>query len=1286
MAAPRSGALRAASGVWRGWTLPTRVTAAVAALVLPLTVLILVSYGQIARERRAAEIENAAAVGQATAATVDAFARDLESTTLAAAIALGQRGGTLDQAAAGAYLRALSDAYGVLRGLFLLDPDGRVVASASGAGIGLDLAERPYMQALRGGTETVWGPGVRGIESGEVTVTFGRAVRGPDGAVRAYLVAAFYPPALVDRLRPGPAPDADVTLVDDRGLVLHSTARPGLPFEQRDVSGSARLAAARAGQVVRLDGETTLFGGAARYGALVPVPRTGWVLVFSRPLAPLEARLRAQLVQQAGGTALVVVLAAGCLALLARRLVEPITALAGVAAAVARGERPAVPDAGPDPEVAQLAAGMRAMGAAVAEREDALRFLADASGRLAASLDHATTLAAIADLAVPRVADWCAVYAVDEDGEPRRLAGAHADPARAALMRQLVERFPLGPDPEHPVRRAIRTGRTVVPPPVPPERVDRHATDAEHARILRELGVASAVVVPMVAAGRAVGALSFGPPERVNRALAEELAQRAAAALDNARLHRRAEEQAAAQAALNAALRGAADARDRALAAAEAAHRRVAFLAAASEALAGSLEYERTLARVAELAVPALADWCAVDLLEPDGGLRRVAAVHADAARAEAARRLAEGFPFIAPTATHTALRVARSGEPWFDPEVDEARFVAEARSPEHLALLRQLGFRGEIVVPLRARAGVLGTLTLVAGDGRPRYAPDDLTLAAELAHRCALAIENARLFVGARESEARYRAVVEQSADAIVVVEGTTAVYANAAYLRLLGVERLDEVIGRSGDRWVHPDDAPLVRERALARQRGEPVPPVYEFRVVRPGGEVRAVEVAASSITRGGRPATLAVLRDVTERKRAAEGQRLLAEASAALGASLDYEATLANVARLLVPALADWCTVYLREGDELHRVGVAHADPAGEELLQRLARLYPRRADRPDPVVRVVEAGEPLLVPVVAPEALERHAHDEEHRRLLRELAPRSAMIVPLVVRGEVLGALGLNRAAGRPAYRPEDLALAEELARRCAAAIDNARLYAEAQAAVRTRDRFLSVAAHELRTPLTSVRGAAQVLARAQARGVLTPETLERGTALIVQSADRLAGLISDLLDVSRLRTGQLALRPRPTDLGQLVRAVAAHHADRADGHALVVDVPDAACVATVDPDRLEEVFENLLDNAFKYSPAGGVVRIELVPGDGRATVRVSDQGIGLPPGAAESIFEPFGRAANAVQAHLPGMGLGLHICRGVVELHGGDIRAESPGEGRGTTVVVELPCRREGTDG
>ena len=180
---------------------------------------------------------------------------------------------------------------------------------------------------------------------------------------------------------------------------------------------------------------------------------------------------------------------------------------------------------------------------------------------------------------------------------------------------------------------------------------------------------------------------------------------------------------------------------------AQSAQERLRFLAEAGAILSSSLDYRATLEQVARLAVPILGDWCVVDMVNEAGQVQRLAIIHYDAARADTAHELMRRYPIIEPTQHHTILRVLATGRSWFDPDVDQARFVAEARDPEHLALLVALGFRSEIVVPMIARGRRLGTITCVVGDQGRRFTLDDLALAEELARRAALAVDNARLF-----------------------------------------------------------------------------------------------------------------------------------------------------------------------------------------------------------------------------------------------------------------------------------------------------------------------------------------------------------------------------------------------------------------------------------------------------------------------------------------------------------------------------------------------------------
>ncbi|MBV9894983.1 MAG: PAS domain S-box protein [Chloroflexi bacterium] len=440
------------------------------------------------------------------------------------------------------------------------------------------------------------------------------------------------------------------------------------------------------------------------------------------------------------------------------------------------------------------------------------------------------------------------------------------------------------------------------------------------------------------------------------------------------------------------------------------------------------------------------------------------------------------------------------------------------------------------------------------------------------------------------------------------------------------------------------------------------------------------------------------LAVVRDVSERRQAEEERMervrelvaqehaaaahrrlaVLAEASRLLDASLDYEPTLQEVARVAVRTLADWCIVHLLDADGTIRwLALAHGDPAKEALARELQERYPAT----EGVARVLRTGVSEVYGGASETDREARAHDAEHLRMLRELDSRSVMIVPLVARGRMLGAVSLISTASNRVYDESDLAIAEELARRCGQAVDNARLHQEAQTAVKARDRFVSIASHELRTPIARVKGYAEMLLAAQSDGDLTDEMLRRSLTRIDNASDRLAGLVRDLLDVSKITAGNLPLRVRSVDVTELVREVVGRYqeglAAAASGH-LLLDIVGAPVSVSADPERLEQVLTNLLDNAVKYSPDGPELRVRLQPKARGVLLEVSDRGIGLPPETAERIFDAFSRASNAEERQITGMGLGLYICRNIVEQHHGRIWARSEGEGAGTTMCVWLP--------
>ena len=410
-------------------------------------------------------------------------------------------------------------------------------------------------------------------------------------------------------------------------------------------------------------------------------------------------------------------------------------------------------------------------------------------------------------------------------------------------------------------------------------------------------------------------------------------------------------------------------------------------------------------------------------------------------------------------------------------------------------------------------------------------------------------------------------------------------------------------------------------------------------------------------------------------------------LSETSRLLGtAGLDELAILETTAGRVVQTVGDGCAVALIDeaGEHLTPVVVHHADPDGERaavaaLRGRTVPLGGRSA-----FTGVVQRRRPVLLPALTPELLE-DAAAPEHAPFFTRAGVRGLMVVPLVVGDELLGTVMAWRDRTRTPFGEGDAGLLQETAGRAAVALALARTYRASQNAVTARDEFLAIAAHELRTPLTAIKGHAQLLKRAQDGRETDEERLARWVGAILDGVERLTDLTDDLLDVARIRTGQFALRPRPVDVVALVDRVCAHCRDSLDGrHELVVALPDEPCVVAADAGRIEQVLENLLGNAVKYSPEGGTVRVAVAEQPGGVEVAVRDDGIGLPPDALEAVFEPFARAANALTRELPGLGLGLYICRDIARRHGGRLWAESDGDGQGTTMRLFLPTRQTPT--
>jgi signal transduction histidine kinase/ActR/RegA family two-component response regulator len=300
----------------------------------------------------------------------------------------------------------------------------------------------------------------------------------------------------------------------------------------------------------------------------------------------------------------------------------------------------------------------------------------------------------------------------------------------------------------------------------------------------------------------------------------------------------------------------------------------------------------------------------------------------------------------------------------------------------------------------------------------------------------------------------------------------------------------------------------------------------------------------------------------------------------------------------------------------------------------------------------------------------------AQGPEQLAMLRALGMKSWIIVPLAARGRMLGAITLVMADSNRSYDDADLALAEELARRAAVAIDNAQLYEDAQAANRSKDEFLATLSHELRTPLNAVYGWARML-RA---GTVSADARDRALESIERNSRAQCQLIEDLLDIARIGTGKMRLDVRPVDPAAVMAGAVDAMRPALDAKQIRLQTildPKAGPVSG-DPDRLQQVVWNLLSNAVKFTPKGGRIQVQLQRINSHIEIIVNDTGEGIDADDLPHIFERFRQAESGPTRSHGGLGIGLALVRHLVELHGGTVHAQSPGRGAGATFVVKLP--------
>jgi PAS domain S-box-containing protein len=729
------------------------------------------------------------------------------------------------------------------------------------------------------------------------------------------------------------------------------------------------------------------------------------------------------------------------------------------------------------------------------------------------------------------------------------------------------------------------------------------------------------------------------------------------------------------------------------------------ILSQAASLLAGARDFDDTLRQAIACCLPVLGDFGFFDV-----------AIGASVKRTACAHQAPDIEALLAPTRwvrqDHPELNLCglSTGTPALHAETGETFYRSIAADDAHLDLLQRLAFTSMLTVPMRYRGELVGALTLFMGRSGRRHTQQDLDFACELSDLAAPLVSNARLLEQHRQTEAALRASEEQLRLAVEAgqlgiwdwdIKHNRVSWSPRVY-EMHEMELGSDTGGLDGFRSrIHPDD----RERVLnsigkALAGGQ----IYseEFRANLPSGRNCWISTRAHLVRDAqGRPLRMVgASADITERaqllvaERQARGEaeaarlrmELLAGAGTGLSQSLDPQDTLAAIATTIVPRIADWCRIdLLDDAGALHCRIAHHTDPAQAARAMALARVAPSEPGSVGSVAWVIAHGQPYHGVVGAPQ----DQAGAGARLVVGSLGLREVFCLPLIARGRTIGAMSVAQAESGRQLGEDDRVMVLQLAQRAALALDNARLYAEAEAARRqaeaanrAKDEFLAMLGHELRNPLAPIAAALELMGRRD------PQASADERRIIGRQVAHLSRLIDDLLDISRITQGKVQLLREAVDMKAVVANALELTRPLFDKHAQPVQLrlPDVPAMVRGDAVRLTQVLCNLLVNAAKFTPPEGRVSLELVVQDAQVLASVQDAGSGIAPDLLPQVFDLFVQGGQTIARQGGGLGLGLAIVRSLVELHGGSVSAASEGLGKGSRFLVSLPAGTEPADG
>ncbi|NPC82694.1 PAS domain-containing protein [Pyxidicoccus fallax] len=891
---------------------------------------------------------------------------------------------------------------------------------------------------------------------------------------------------------------------------------------------------------------------------------------------------------------------------------------------------------------------------------DAMRLLDEASSLLSSSqLDYEATLVALTRLAVPSLADWCTIEIAEADGTTRQVGVAHVDPAKVRWAEELRLRYPPKPEDEYGVLAVIRAGQPRLVPEITDEMLESGTYDAEHLRIARELGLRSALVLPLTARGRTLGALMLVSAESGRRysaadmPLAEQLASRAALAVDNARLFRDAQE---------------------ALRRSEKERRVAETLMRIGGSLASELDATKLVQRITDetVALTGAAFGAFFENLVDERGESYMLYTLSGAPREAFAK-----FPM--PRATAVFGPTFRGeGTVLLDDVKKHPHYGKSA--PYHGMPPGHLPVCSYLAVSVVSRSGaILGGLFF--GHPEPgRFTAEHARLVEGVASQAAVALDNARLFQDARRMEQRFRSLVTASAQAVWVTQPNGDVVEDSPSWRAFTGQTYEEWRGHGWLDAVHPEDremAARVWRDAVAQRTHYEV----EYRLRRPDGSYSPTRVRGVPVFNadGSVREWVGTNTDITVQRRAEESARRLDREKAARR----LEALRAEVSQALsregtVPDILQACAEALARHLSANAARLwLHV--RGADLLELAGNAGPSALPRDRWARLTFEQGLPGAVARTREQVWVDDL--EEDARLLdlawvRETGCRAFSGIPLLVRDELVGVLGVYN---RQSLNEDAVAALAAVADAIAQGVERRRaeeaLKQHAQELARSNEelqQFAYVASHDLQEPLRMVASYTQLLGR-RYRGKLDADA-DEFIHYAVDGVTRMQRLIQDLLAYSRV--GTRGREPKPVDaVRALERAKANLQASIQETGATVLS--GALPQVFADETQLAQVFQNLIGNALKFHGAAPP-HVE-VSGEQRGTeVRfaVKDRGIGIDPQYFDRIFIIFQRLH--AKEEYPGTGIGLAICKKIIERHGGRIGVESQ-QGQGTTFWFTLPA-------